>query len=146
MRDAIGAAQNGTFNNHEMGDEFRRRPGFRGGLRGPLVGGYAIGGAKEGTLSFRELMLNAVELLHASLTLPRVSMGRDGLLAGLGPAPRRKNGGMEKNLEPSGAGLLKGVGQLKNPCFAKGRAEDLKAHGKASSDAAARHGDARKTR
>ena len=88
MRDAIGAAQNGTFNDHEMGDEFRRRPGFRTGLRGPPVGGYAIGGAKKGTLGFRELMLNAVELLHASLTLPRVSVRQDGPFAGLGPAPR----------------------------------------------------------
>ena len=146
MRDAIGASQNGTFNDHEMGDEFRRGPSIRTGLRGPLVGGYAIGGAKEGTLSFRELMLNAVELLHASLTLPRVSVRRDGRFCGPRPRAPEEMARRRKNLEPSGAGLLKGVGQLKNPCFAKGRAEDLKAHGKGSSDAAARHRDARKTR
>ena len=51
-----------------------------------------------------------------------------------------------KNLELSAAGLLKGVGQLKNPGFVKGRAEDLQAHGKGSGDAAAGHGEARKTR
>ena len=143
LRDAIGAAQNGTLEDDEMGDEFRRRPRFSNGLRCPSVGGYGIGGAKEGPLGFREFVLNAVELLHARPTLARPSIGPGGRLR-LGNSGKRmaRKG---KNLERRGAGLLQGMRQLKNLCFAKGRAEDLEAHRERSSDAAARHGDARET-
>jgi len=97
LRDAIGAAENGSFDHDKMRDEFRSRPCIRKRLCGPLVRGDGIGGAKEGALGFCELLLNTVERLHLRLLYHEWKQGGTAVFGALGKASRKKYSNEEGN-------------------------------------------------
>jgi hypothetical protein len=65
LRNAIRDADDRTFHQYQVGDDFRRGPGFVAGSSGPLVGGYAIGHAQKFCLRFRKLLENRNDVRHS---------------------------------------------------------------------------------